>query len=82
MPDDYILCCAARVCCQDNSPEQIAAVAAIILADMPEKDRTVPAVRRMAEHAAETIVKHFELHDRRGRTTKADFHEDTGHSGE
>ena len=72
VPDPPIICCAVRVCCEDGSPEQIAAVAALIVEDFPKKERTA-AVKKYAQRAAATMVKHFLLHDREGRTRREEF---------
>lgn len=80
MPDPYIICCAARVCCEDNSPEQLAAIAQIIeeswASDKKDAKGAASAAfdyDTSAMKAAKAIQQNFLLSDRHGRKDKAEF---------
>jgi hypothetical protein len=62
MPDPYIICCAAGVCCDDGSPNQQAALAQLYRDEMTKHSNAMS--HEVAQAVASITLEHFKLENR------------------
>ena len=74
MPDPWIICCAAGVCCEDGSKEQAAALTQLVEGDTGLDPVIVSQVVR-------SIQKHASIGDKKGRTRQEEFGMDSADAG-